>query len=220
MGQIQILTAKQKKILSLVNESEYLLNSFYFTGGTALSVYHLQHRFSDDIDLFTEQPLDLNILEPLVLSWAKKMHATVTPNLVENILYLCMFTFEGGEQLKVDLCQYPYPRLEHGLKDGKLTIDSLFDIATNKMTTISRRATAKDFVDLYYLYPKFGFWDLSYSVENKFKMKLDKFLVSSDLLIAQEFTELPRMIKPLTLKELKLFYKNLALELAKDSVVA
>lgn len=218
MGKVSILTPRQKKVLSLVTDSANLINRFYFTGGTALSEYYLHHRYSEDIDLFSEQPIEPDTLRDIVSEWATKLKATVTPRLVDERMYICDFVFADDEHLKVDLCYYPYPRIEKNAPDGKLMIDSLMDIAVNKMITINQRATIKDFVDLYYLYPKFGYWDLSYGVEKKFKIKLDKFFVSTDMLIVDTFTTLPRMIKPLTIPKLKAFYRKTAIELAKDSV--
>ena len=40
-----------------------------------------------------------------------------------------------------------------------LEIDSLLDIAVNKILTLSSRAEVKDFVDLYFLLQKFSLWD-------------------------------------------------------------
>jgi len=53
----ELLTPFQKKILkafTAIEESQ----AFYLTGGTALSVFHLAHRLSEDFDLFTsDKPL-------------------------------------------------------------------------------------------------------------------------------------------------------------------
>jgi predicted nucleotidyltransferase component of viral defense system len=39
---------------------------FYLSGGTALSAYYLQHRYSDDLDLFTRDQDALSVGVPLV----------------------------------------------------------------------------------------------------------------------------------------------------------
>lgn len=56
-----ILTPPQKAILGLVAE-EIALGSFYLSGGTALTAYHLRHRTSDDLDFFTHDAPDLVFL--------------------------------------------------------------------------------------------------------------------------------------------------------------
>lgn len=218
MGKISILTPRQKKVLSFVKESKYLTDRFYFTGGTALSEYYLQHRYSEDIDLFSEQPVNAEKLQEIVSDWAKRLGGKVNPQFIDNRMYICLFEFARGQTLKVDLCYYPYPRIDKSTTIDGLAVDSLLDIATNKMTTISQRGSEKDFVDLYYLYPKFGYWDLSYAVEKKFRIKLDKFIISSDMTVVENFTTLPRMIKPLTLPQLKTFFRDTAIDLSQDAV--
>lgn len=46
----------QDQVLHLITQAQ---TGFYLTGGTALSRGYLQHRFSDDLDLFTnmEHPI-------------------------------------------------------------------------------------------------------------------------------------------------------------------
>lgn len=55
MGKVQIITQRHQIILDEVKKNNYLNKHFYFTGGTALSAVYLQHRYSDDIDLFTSK---------------------------------------------------------------------------------------------------------------------------------------------------------------------
>ncbi len=64
----QILTAEQKAFLDLVSQEKYLCERFYFTGGTALAEFYLQHRPSEDLDLFSEKEIYL----PSVRAFVKK----------------------------------------------------------------------------------------------------------------------------------------------------
>ena len=50
---VKILTELQKKMLEIFFSVPELKEHFYLTGGTALSAFYLQHRLSDDLDLFT-----------------------------------------------------------------------------------------------------------------------------------------------------------------------
>ena len=50
---LEILTLEQKRFLDLVSKEAYLCKHYYFTGGTPLAVFYLQHRVSEDIDLFS-----------------------------------------------------------------------------------------------------------------------------------------------------------------------
>ena len=101
---------------------------------------------------------------------------------------------------------------------GNFRIDSLLDIATNKLLTISQRYDVKDFVDLYFLLQKITLCDLIEGVRIKFKMQLDPFILASDFLRIEDFDYLPKMIIPLDLKELKSFFREKAKDLGKRSV--
>ncbi|MBU1326684.1 nucleotidyl transferase AbiEii/AbiGii toxin family protein [Patescibacteria group bacterium] len=218
MGKIQILTARQKKVLSFVKDNPYLTDRFYFTGGTALSHYYLQHRLSEDLDFFSEKEFNPETIFSIVTNLANKLSAKVTPRFIDNRMYICTYQFPDKTELKVDFCHYPYPLLKKGNYDGKLKIDSLLDIAVNKITTIGQRTTTKDFVDLYYLWQKFGIWDLIYGAEKKFNITYESYLLGSDLLAFEQITDLPNMLKPLTLSELQSYFRKKAVELAKKSV--
>ncbi len=76
----------------------------------------------------------------------------------------------------------------------------------------------KDYVDLYFLLPEFGFWDLRMGVERKFNMDLESWMISSDFLAVEDFTFLPKMVIPLSLDNLKSFYREEARKLAKKDL--
>lgn len=56
MGQL-VLTEDQKTVLGMIGREQNLAG-FYLSGGTALAAYYFEHRFSDDLDFFTEDEID------------------------------------------------------------------------------------------------------------------------------------------------------------------
>lgn len=58
MEQMSILTPHQKQIVDQIEESQFIASNFYFTGGTVLSEVFLKHRFSEDLDFFSEKEVD------------------------------------------------------------------------------------------------------------------------------------------------------------------
>ena len=101
-----------------------------------------------------------------------------------------------------------------------IKIDSLRDIATNKLLTVSQRTDIKDFVDLYFLLQdKYTVWDLIYGVEAKFRMEQDTVILGEYFLKVEDFKFLPRMIKPLKLPVLKDFFRNRAKKLGAEIFV-
>lgn len=217
MGKIDLLTEKQRLIFDKVSKDSTLNSQFYFTGGTALSAFYLQHRESEDLDFFSEKKFDSEGVLGKVSQWSKEKNFEFEHKEIENVNIFSL-TFDNQEFLKVDFNYYPHKRLKKGLKSEDIEIDSLIDIATNKLLTISQRTQVKDFVDLYFVLQQFTFWDLLHAVRVKFRMKNDPFMYASDFMKVESFEFMPKMLKPLTLSELKDFFKQKAKELAKKVI--
>lgn len=216
MGEIQILTKEQQIILAQVKKEPFF-EQFYFTGGTALSAFYLQHRYSEDLDFFTQKKFDNQDIFDLIDSWSKKYSFTFTSEF-HQVVYIFMLTFKNKEVLKVDFGHYQHKRIEKdNIIDG-LKTDSLTDIAVNKLLTITQRSSVKDFVDLYFLLNKFTVWDLLSGVRIKFGMELEPYILASNFLKVEEFEFLPKMILPLTLKDLKAFFREKAKEIGLKAV--
>lgn len=218
MGKIPTLTKEQRIILDQVKTSEYLSSQFYFTGGTVLSAFYLHHRESDDLDFFSQQKLEDQVIFNLVQQWSKKNGFTIESRLAE-VVYIFNLTFKNGVKLKVDFGYYPYRLLKIGEPTDGMRVDSLLDIAVNKLLTIQQRTDVKDFVDLYYLLDKFTVWDLMEGVHLKFKVKVEPFLIAADFMKVNQFEFLPKMIKQLSLEKLKSFFVNQAEKLGKSIVI-
>ena len=213
MGKVSIITPKQTIFLDQVSKSEYIRSRFYFTGGTALSECYLRHRFSEDLDFFTEKPYETIVVGNFVTALSKKLHFTFTSELIEKSLYRFQIMFSQAEPLKIDFSHYEGNRVRQGIVYKKMAVDSLFDIAINKMRTVQQRESVKDFVDLYFLLQKFSIWDLIDGVKVKFNNKIEPWVLASDLINVESFQNMPRMIKPLTLLQLKQFFRKEAIKL-------
>lgn len=217
MGKISLLTKNQKAFLSLLKENNYFTDRFYFTGGTVLAEYYLRHRYSDDLDFFSETEFDQQVILGIMEKISRQLKFTFTSRFIE-VVYRFQCEFPNGGILKVDFAYYPYKRLAPSINKDGLYIDSQFDIAVNKTNTLSQRQEVKDFVDCFYLWQEESFYDLVHGVERKFHEKFEPVLLSSDMLSVEYFSTLPRMIKKLKLEDLKKFFREQAKELAKASV--
>lgn len=207
MGEIGF-TFLQEKIFKEFSR-EKISQNFYFTGGTALSVFYLHHRLSEDLDFFIEKDFDNQDIFPFIDRISKNIGLPYHFTQREKAR---IFEFVKKDKLlvKVDFVHYPYKRIEKGKKVGNIDIDSLIDIAANKLLTINQRNDIKDFVDLYYLLEKYTVWDLLYTVEAKFRMELDVILLAADMLKVEDFDFLPKMVKPLDLSKLRDFFRQQA----------
>jgi hypothetical protein len=62
---------EQREILLQLLETESISGQFFLTGGTALSVFYLHHRLSNDLDLFSRIPTSLKGIDSFVRTkWA------------------------------------------------------------------------------------------------------------------------------------------------------
>ncbi len=51
---------QQRELLLKLLENEVIEQAFFLSGGTALSVFYLGHRISEDLDFFTKSDVNLN----------------------------------------------------------------------------------------------------------------------------------------------------------------
>ena len=207
-----MLNDNQKRILQLFQASSFLVDKFYFTGGTALSECYLQHRYSDDLDFFSFEKHDSLEVHSTVQNWSEQLKLTINSRTVENT-QIYFLTFPDKSELKVDFAYYPYKNVGEFTKLGNTSVDSLLDIAVNKITVIGQRNDIKDFVDLYFLFQKFSVYDLFNYSNVKFRRDYDMLLLAADFSKISTFDYLPRMIVNLKLEDLKTYFENLSAKL-------
>ena len=217
MEQMSILTPEQKLIFDQIRKSDFIRSNFYFTGGTALSEFYLKHRYSEDLDFFSEKEFSSQQVRSEISRMAKEVGFTFKSR-QQGFVHFYMFYFKDRSTLKVDFGYYPPKRVEKGLIYKSIAVDSLLDIAINKFAAIHQRSTSKDITDLYFLLKEFTIWDLIEGARVKFNMETDHWLLSSDLAFAvKEINILPKMIKAVTAGQLKKFFLNLSLQLGRKS---
>lgn len=203
-----ILTEKQKQFLDLLSVEPYFCEKYYFTGGTPLAAFYLQHRLSEDIDLFSEGEVHI----PSVRAFLKKNEHTLGITKTDYRQFLSLHSFQlffsKANILKVDFSYYPFPQIEKGMTYKNIPVDSTLDIAVNKVQTIATKPRARDFIDIYFLIRKKGyrFRELLENARNKFDWHSDPIQLGSRLLQAAEVKDFPRMIKPINHQEWQNFF--------------
>lgn len=211
------LTPLQRFIFDEFTKEKKLTRQFYFTGGTALSGVYLQHRESEDLDFFSGTDFDKDLADKFIQEVARSQNFQIKLTQRERTR---IYELVKGDRvkIKVDFAFYPYKRIKKGLNISGVKVDSLFDIAANKLQTVTSRTEVKDFVDLYFLLKKFTVWDLMYAVREKFRLELDLIWLGSDFLKVTKFENLPKMLVPLSLQDLREFYKEKARQLGMSVV--
>lgn len=210
-------TPIQKTIFDAFSKTSFCDN-FYFTGGTALSVFYFQHRESEDLDFFSESDFDTDLTVEFMEEMALKLNAKLRSTFHERVKIFELVDNKNQLIIKVDFGFYPHPRIKEGVVINGIEVDSLEDIGANKIHTVLQRTEIKDFVDLYFLLEKYTVWDLLHFSQAKFKLEIDLIWLATSLLKIDSFEYLPKMHKPINLNQLKVFYKDLAKKLGAKAV--
>ena len=217
--EVKILTKEQELFLELAGKSKQISRNFYFTGGTPLSAFYLQHRLSEDIDLFIEsEKVPILSIRNFIRSIQPKLGVSEFDYRQFLGLHSFQLYFSKTNILKVDFNYYPFPRIEKGLEFKGLQVDSIHDMAANKLHTIFMKPRARDYVDLYFIlkHEDFELKKLIIDAKTKFDWHIDKTTLASQLLRAKEFPEEYQMLVPFSKKEMGNFYVDLAQSLKKD----
>ena len=167
------ITLLQKKVLDLFSKS-LLKNKFYWTGGTLLSFFYLHHRQSKDLDFFSDKPFDYNQIIGFIRNLKKQLKLKEIEE--KKIFDRWEFFLHDKEELRMEFVFYDHPKIKSRKKWQGIFIDSLEDIAANKVIALFDRNDPKDLVDLYFLLVKnkFKVKTLLRLVEKKFGVKLTK----------------------------------------------
>lgn len=213
-----VISENQKNLLTLFDREQSLFKRFYLTGGTALAEFYLKHRYSEDLDFFSEEEFSLLPIEAFIKKVEKSLKAQEVE--YQNFLGLHTFLFylSANEKLKVDFNFYPFPRILKGLKFKNIIIDSDYDIAVNKVHTIAMQSRARDFIDIYFLVKEKNYFltDLLMKAKAKFDWHIDAVQLGAQLLKAKEVKDFPRMIKKINHQEWQDFFVKEAKRLEKE----
>lgn len=209
-----ILTPLQRRCLDWVAAQSSLTKRFYLSGGTALAEYYLHHRYSEDLDFFTEEEFEASALQPSLQRMKRHLHARtlrVENRFNRNLVYLAT----PRETLKLEFSWFVGTPIEKGLRYKRLRIDSRLDIAVNKLFTVYQRPRARDYVDLYFLIPEYSVKKLLEFARVKFDWDIDLLQLGTRFDDA-DLSDYPRMIKKLAPATVKAFFRRLARDLGRD----
>jgi len=138
------LSRFQREILEGFFERQ---EGFFLTGGGALAGYHLGHRSTQDLDLFTRSDL-MDEGDRTLLELAAGIGAEVEP-LTTSPAFRRRLVRRGDATVIVDLVLDRTPRgAEEPRLHGKVAVDPPAEILANKLCTLLSRAELRDMVDV------------------------------------------------------------------------
>lgn len=191
------LDKNQGRFLDFFSREKKLTNKFYFTGGTALSEYYLHHRRSVDLDFFCETEFSPENITPFI----KKSKPVIGfekfdfQQLFNRNLYHLIFG--KGDSLKLEFTYSPFPQIEKPRLMNKIKVDSLLDIAVNKVFAISQKPRGRDFFDLYFILTKkeWDFINLLKKAKLKFDWHVDPLQLGANMMQVREIKDDPILEK-------------------------
>ena len=126
---------------------------FYLSGGTCLSRFYYQHRYSEDLDfffdgfLYPKEEFEI-VFREIINRISEKYKTEIT---VSGEYFKRGFVYKNDVALKTEFIYENFKNVGQRNKVNEIYVDSKENITTNKITAVYDRKTAKDFVDLYYL---------------------------------------------------------------------
>lgn len=203
-----------------MSKDKLIVGSFYLTGGTALAEFYLEHRLSEDLDFFSEQEFD-----PLfITSTFKKLQkeaGIVKINYEQSFSRNLFFLELNGETIKTEFTYFPFTRIESKKRYGDLYIDSLIDIAVNKIFTIYQKPRSRDFIDLYCILMREKSWqidDLIKMAQVKFGTYIDALQLSSQFVKVEILKDYPNMLQKIDDKKWQVFFMKEAKRLVESKL--
>lgn len=136
------------------------LEPFYLVGGTALAL-QMGHRSSVDLDLFTPQQFDKEVVLEAVNAELDVLLESEGPNML--ITYI--------EGVKVDFVKMGYAVLFKPLIVEGIRMLDIRDIAPMKLKAITQRGSKKDFYDIYFLLARLSLEEMLNLFREKFKQQ-------------------------------------------------
>lgn len=190
------LSQRQTDILNILASNSAVTDRFYLGGGTALAEFYLHHRFSEDFDFFSIDEFDVMEIQTLFRQMKKTIRyesIDIQQSFNRNLFFI---KFADQEVIKIEFTYYPFGRIEKGLVYKKLSVDSLKDIAVNKLFTIYQNPRSRDYIDLYCILQKekFTLEELYRLAKIKFDWHIDMLQLGARFMQAKEVKDFPRMI--------------------------
>lgn len=187
------------RAIELVSQIPTIKNA-YLAGGTALAL-QLGHRTSVDLDFFTQEEIDENIVASDLARLSEFKESQKAWRTVLGTV----------GKTKFSIFYYKYDLIDTSLQFEGITLAGKKDIAAMKIHAISDRGTKRDFIDTYLLAKEYtlermlDFYNQKYGVLDE---KLYIILKGLDYFVEADADVMPDMLIPIGWNEVKHFFQK------------
>jgi len=208
-------SAVQREVLANLIAHPDIEKNFFLTGGTALSVFYLHHRLSDDLDLFSKDfP---NLAE--IAFWIKTRWPKESIKIKEAAQFLSFLINDVRVDFVIDPLSSDEERTRHSFETGHyLLVDTINNIVSNKFCAVVSRTEPKDYIDLFMILTSFSAHEVNHIYQAS-RLKDAIFddpptaayqLETGIAFIRENPALMPTMLQQIDMKELYKFYEKLA----------
>lgn len=213
-----ILDKRQKKFLELFSDSN-LNNHFYLTGGTALCGFYIPYRYSEDLDFFSQDEFPLDAITVYIRSIKEFLDFNsydIQTVFNRNLVFLEF----SDSTLKTEFTYFPFPAKDNSNSYQSVALDSLEDIALNKLFTIYQKPRLRDFMDLFKILQEtaLSFNQLIADSKVKFDWHIDPVQLGSQLLKVKDKKDVPRLAGDFSYSTMEEYFQELAAQLGEKIV--
>jgi len=195
----EALTLKAKRIFNKIGN----FPKFYLAGGTGLAL-QLGHRISVDFDLFWQKEIPKNLFSQIKRIF-KDSKIEVIVNHPEQLTVTI-------EDIHLTFAKYPFPVISKFITYKGIKILPALEIAAMKAYALGRRATLKDYVDLYFVMKEkittlkkiIKFCGRKYGKEFDPRLFLEQLIYSKDI----EEIEIQFLKKKVSREEIERFFEK------------
>lgn len=206
-----ILAPYQIKILNTFFNTD-IGRHFFLTGGTALAGFYLGHRKSEDLDFFTIDRFDALELEKMITQLAESVAATIKTK-VKTAAYYEVYLENSTANFvqRLDFVQEQPVLFGERQVIDQVIVDSLENIASNKILTIYGRLEPKDYLDFYYIQQQAPFdFDSLFEKTKQKDTGLHEFYFSNIIADVEKIKQFPKTLIPFQPADLIKFYLRLS----------
>lgn len=149
---------------------------FYLTGGTALSRFYLNHRYSDDLDFFVNSDAGFKDMNSVMI---RNISHTFNVNISNALItddFCRLFVTDKNINLKIDFVNDVNFRAGEAYETEYGLIDNPVNILANKISAILGRDEPKDVFDIIYIADNYLFnWSdiFDYAKQKSFINEID-----------------------------------------------
>lgn len=196
---LEAIKLKRKRVFEKLKR----FPEFYLGGGTALAL-QMGHRISVDFDLFSQKDIPSDFLDKI-----KKLFENSKIIIFINHSEQLSVKVDGT---RIDFVKYNFPFIFEPIKFQGVNILQIPEIAAMKAYTIGRRATFKDYVDLYFILKEkhITIEEITKIAKKKYKDEFDSRLFLEQLIFFEDIKKmkLEFLKEKVNKKEIQKFFEE------------